>query len=96
MPRGGAQSEAIYGDPGPDPFILPTSPSKNNDDDNDRLQGIELLDRLRDAKVNKDFNGIGHQFISALGAIAFGTPPHDIDDIKEYEATYISGQSFKR
>jgi len=79
-----------YADGGPDPVFSNSSPSKGGQDD--RPQGVDLIARLKDPKINKEFNGLGHQFISALGAITFGNPVFEIDDLKGIDLLYIQGQ----
>lgn len=80
-----------YSEDGPDPIFGPSSPSKNNDDD--RPQGVDLIARLKDPKVLKEFNGIGHQFISAFGAITFGLPVFDVTDLKGIDVAYMQGKT---
>lgn len=66
-----------------------TSPSKNGDDG--RPQGVDLIARLKDPKINKEFNGLPHQFISALGVMAFGVPSYDISSLKLVDINDIQG-----
>ena len=61
---------ADQADPEPDPSKAP--------------QGINLVERLRTVSQIREFQAMGHQFISALGALSYGSPMFDYGEVKGF------------
>ncbi|ORX37376.1 hypothetical protein BD324DRAFT_650973 [Kockovaella imperatae] len=56
-------------------------------------QGINLVERLRSVSQMREFQAIGHQFISVFGALSYATPMFDYEQVKGFDlpsVQYIS------
>ena len=58
-----------------------------------RPVAINLVSRMRDPVIKRDFVGLDHQFISALGLMGWSTPSHDVDAVDNFDLADIQGKS---
>jgi hypothetical protein len=88
---------AGYTNAGPDPFIVDVSPRKSQDagqlmDDKDKMQGIDLVHRLKETKLQRSLNAIQHQFMSALGVIAFADLAVPMEERGDFDLDDVSSE----